>query len=154
MPTQYLRHGGPYRPEIYVLQPQTVVPSGTTTYAVDLPPGLYQIAIMTDQLITGTTTTLDDARPYVNQAQTKTTAVTVGEFSWAQPNETGATTKTLALTGGGAEGGNYAVLFPNAMLANSGLIPLLYGFQFTFTIGTAVAGEKCVINIIATRVVG
>ncbi len=144
--------------ETLVVQPKTAagvalttVPAASTTYIVDLPPGVYRVAFFVDHNVTGTTTAFDDIRPFVDLAQSVVSTTANEEFGIMAPIDTVTTGKTRALTAGA--NGTYFVVLPNGGTASQRELPLLSGFSFLLTKGGATTGEKCVVHVVAQRCV-
>ena len=135
-----------YRPEVIVQRIMSTIPSGNTSFTIDLPAGLYVISFTATSNVTGTTTSLG-FNAYVDSAQTLTG---VRGFRNIEPNDTAVSINyTLAA---GAEN-RYFILVNSAYVnAIDTFLPLPFGFEISFIKGTAVEGEKMEVELCAVRI--
>lgn len=152
MATVYLRKGAPYSPELHVVKVFDAVPAASGNHIVDLPPGRYNITVCVESSITGTTTTFSLFLPLLDAEQTIVPGALPGYwFNLIGPQQSTVATDTITLSAG-ANGSVYFHLV-NSEMSGAAIIDilLLHGLRFTFTKGTAVEGEKCIVTVLAMR---
>lgn len=123
---------------------QTTVPASDTVYDIPLPLGAYHVAVLVDSDVTGTTTAIA-VSALTNEVGSQAAAAA---FRVLEPDASAA---AAALTLTAADEGRYAAIVPTGV-ATPAPIALAHGLRVSVTKGTAVAGEKCVVTVVAAKV--
>ena len=134
-----------YRTEAIVRRIASTVPAATTTYTVDLPAGIYRIALSFKSSVTGTTT-LVTARPFVDAERSQINGV---DYRMYEPDDSAVVAALIAPAGAA---GRYANLVSDAAEGDSHIFVVPHGIQLTITKGGAVTAETFELDICATRV--
>lgn len=139
----------------YHLEVISVVPTPAvnTKIVIDVPPGVYNIAVMGRATVTGTTTDLAlNAFVEETQATARTRPIMWSVASDVAPL---VTTDVLELAGGAAAEEFWANMIfgkPTSIPTQEpGRIVIAYGLELAITVGTAVAAEELQVTVIAAR---
>ncbi len=144
-----------YRPECLSL-PLISVAVGGTTSNVDvstatLPPGMWKMGLALSANVTGTTTDIELFQ-FLDASQSVVAPTALGLM---EPDATEGLVLFPLVGGGSAEGQMFQVL-GTIIITGTAMpamidIPVPYGLRLTVTNGTAVAGEKLEVTLIAQR---